>query len=158
MTSSMTVPKDPYTSVGDSKRPNGSTTYCSKAAKTDVSQGEFPSNFWTHREFRAGTGPKGGKVVQRASLGGAEGFLLNETVTGCINPAAMDRLNASDPGGQYDSKPGSDGSSTVCIGYVCNMVMMPRLTGADTTIMSNSWNLLVREHVFGVATTRMTVR
>lgn len=44
------------------------------------------------------------------------------TVTGCINPGVLDRINADDAGGQYDSSGGSSGTGnpvgSVCIGYV----------------------------------------
>ena len=49
-------------------------------------------------------------------------------MTGCINPAVVDSLTASDPGGQYDSRPGSDGSSTVCTGYVRQTLPRPSVT------------------------------
>jgi hypothetical protein len=34
---------------------------------------------------------------------------LNELVTGCIRPETVDRLNADDGGGQYDSSGGEGG-------------------------------------------------
>lgn len=43
-------------------------------------------------------------------------------VTGCIDPSTLDRLNAEDPGGQYDSSGGTGGNGnpagSVCKGCV----------------------------------------
>ncbi len=43
-------------------------------------------------------------------------------VTGCINPDSLDRLNADDDGGQYDSNGGPDGEGnpqgSMCLGWV----------------------------------------
>ena len=43
-------------------------------------------------------------------------------MTGCINPNVLDRINADDAGGQYDSSGGSSGSGnpvgSVCVGCV----------------------------------------
>ena len=50
----------------------------------------------------------------------------NELVTGCINPRALDRINADDLGGQYDSSGGADGrgnpTDSVCTGYVVMVI------------------------------------
>ena len=44
------------------------------------------------------------------------------TVTGCIRPELVDRLNPRDAGGQYDSSGGVDGrgnpAESVCLGCV----------------------------------------
>jgi len=46
----------------------------------------------------------------------------NESVTGCINPQTLDRINPDDAGGQYDSSGGAGGqgnpAGSVCTGYV----------------------------------------
>jgi len=49
--------------------------------------------------------------------------LTVDSVTGCIRPETVDRLNSDDMGGQYDSSGGADGvgnpRDSVCSGYVC---------------------------------------
>ena len=49
---------------------------------------------------------------------GADG----DTVTGCFDPNKVDRLNAYDAGGQYDSSGGAGGQGnpqgSVCLGCV----------------------------------------
>jgi len=48
-----------------------------------------------------------------------EGFTNSlRLVTGCIDPSALDRINADDDGGQYDSSGGSEGTGNP-IGSVC---------------------------------------
>jgi hypothetical protein len=47
--------------------------------------------------------------------------LIFSTVTGCIRPEKLDRLNPKDSGGQYDSSGGAGGKGnpqgSVCLGY-----------------------------------------
>ncbi|KAG8892004.1 hypothetical protein FRC00_012836 [Tulasnella sp. 408] len=100
----MIVPKDKHTNIGDSEHPGGMTTYCSKP--TDPSQGTFPANFWTKVTLKKAKGKNGKDFVQ---------------LTGCINPSSVDRLNANDGGGQYDSNGGAGGKGnpqgSQCTGY-----------------------------------------
>ncbi|TFK19772.1 hypothetical protein FA15DRAFT_647990 [Coprinopsis marcescibilis] len=100
------VPKDQHTDIGDSEYPGGTTTYCSKLAKYDSSQGELPPGFWTNVDHVSGPGVNGGRYTQ---------------LTGCINPNLVDRLNPEDQGGQYDSSGGPSGIGnpeySLCIGY-----------------------------------------
>ncbi|KAH8832181.1 hypothetical protein DL96DRAFT_1459642 [Flagelloscypha sp. PMI_526] len=105
----MIMPREPHTNVGDSEHPGGMQTYCSPAGRSDPSaQGELPGDFWKagEVEFKTGKGRNGGKTVQ---------------LTGCINSANVDRLNADDAGGQYDSSGGEGGrgnpQGSVCLGY-----------------------------------------
>ena len=46
---------------------------------------------------------------------------MASSVTGCIRPATLDRLNPNDAGGQYDSSGGAGGKGnpqgSVCEGY-----------------------------------------
>ena len=48
-------------------------------------------------------------------------FGLRFTVTGCIRPETLDRLNPGDAGGQYDSSGGAGGLGnpqySICLGY-----------------------------------------
>jgi hypothetical protein len=44
--------------------------------------------------------------------------LMEGSVTGCIDPAVLDRLNSEDAGGQYDSSGGSNGAGNPA-GSVC---------------------------------------
>ncbi|KAF6760585.1 hypothetical protein DFP72DRAFT_1062964 [Ephemerocybe angulata] len=100
------VPKASYTDIGDSERPGGTTTYCTRAAIYDSKQGELSPDFWTNVEHYVGSGVNGGRYTQ---------------LTGCINPSTLDRLNSDDDGGQYDSSGGSFGTGnpegSVCLGY-----------------------------------------
>ncbi|KAF9266391.1 hypothetical protein L218DRAFT_921913 [Marasmius fiardii PR-910] len=102
----MIMPRDPYTNIGDSERPGGMVTYCSKAAKYDDSQGDIPDGFWTKSEFLIGSNKSGKRFAQ---------------ITGCIDPSVLDRLNTVDEGGQYDSSGGKKAQGnpkdSVCIGY-----------------------------------------
>ncbi|KAF7419260.1 hypothetical protein PC9H_001847 [Pleurotus ostreatus] len=102
----MIVPREPHTNIGDSERPGGMKTYCSPAGRYDASQGTLPGNFWRNVEFKTGRGPNGGRYAQ---------------LTGCINAGALDRLNPSDGGGQYDSSGGDGGQGnprgSKCLGY-----------------------------------------
>jgi len=96
------VPKNKHTNIGDSEYPGGETTYC---ANPHNGQGKMPSDFWTHVTISHGTGKKSGKkYIQMA---------------GCIKASTLDRLNANDDGGQYDSNGGSGGhgnpSGSTCV-------------------------------------------
>jgi len=48
--------------------------------------------------------------------------LMDQQVTGCVNPETLDRINPGDAGGQYDSSGGSSGTGnpvdSVCTGCV----------------------------------------
>ena len=85
-------------SIGDSERPGGMRSYCTKPY--DDSQGQLASNFWTAAHFK-----KTNSYVQ---------------ITGCINPSAQSVLLSNDGGGQYDSN-GNGGAGnpagSVCLGY-----------------------------------------
>ncbi|KAF5358780.1 hypothetical protein D9758_008535 [Tetrapyrgos nigripes] len=102
----MIMPKHAHTNIGDSEHPGGMKTYCSPNGKYSSSQGELPANFWKHVEFKSGTSSRGGRYAQ---------------LTGCIRPKLVDRLNADDDGGQYDSSGGTNGQGnpegSVCLGY-----------------------------------------
>ncbi|KAG8884827.1 hypothetical protein FRB98_002153 [Tulasnella sp. 332] len=112
----MIVPKNPHTNIGDSERPGGETSYCSKPG---AGQGKMPAHFWTKVAYKKTTGVHGKPYVQ---------------LTGCINPNSLDRLNPGgtwihnlapvadlgrqysilkldylDDGGQYDSSGGAGG-------------------------------------------------
>ena len=74
----------------------------------------------------------------------------------------MDRINADDAGGQYDSSGGADGdgnpAGSVCTGYVSTMQTRSCLIcvlGINT--MLNCWNQLVLERVSDAAMILMTV-
>ncbi|KAG8861679.1 hypothetical protein FRB96_002636 [Tulasnella sp. 330] len=99
----MIVPKNPHTNIGDSERPGGETSYCSKPG---AGQGKMPANFWTKVAYKKTTGVHGKPYVQ---------------LTGCINPNSLDRLNPGDDGGQYDSSGGAGGQGnpqgSTCTGY-----------------------------------------
>ncbi|KAH8810504.1 hypothetical protein DL96DRAFT_1627373 [Flagelloscypha sp. PMI_526] len=104
----MIMPRTPHTNVGDSEHPGGMQTYCSPSGHFDASQGTLPGDFWKDGqvEFKVGNGKNGGRTVQ---------------LTGCINSANVDRLNADDAGGQYDSSGGVGGQGnpqgSACLGY-----------------------------------------
>ncbi|KAG8899200.1 hypothetical protein FRB99_006874 [Tulasnella sp. 403] len=97
------VPKNKHTNIGDSEHPGGMKTYCSKPSQ---GQGKLASNFWKNVSYKTGKGKKGKKWVQ---------------LTGCIRPKTLDRLNAGDDGGQYDSSGGAGGQGnpkgSKCTGY-----------------------------------------
>ncbi|KAJ7769185.1 hypothetical protein DFH07DRAFT_938316 [Mycena maculata] len=102
----MIMPRDEHTNIGDSERPGKMKTYCSAAAHSSEQQGTLPGNFWSNVAFKSGTGKNGGQYAQ---------------LTGCIRPTTVDRLNADDGGGQYDSSGGVGGQGnpqgSVCLGY-----------------------------------------
>ncbi|TRM63490.1 hypothetical protein BD626DRAFT_494496 [Schizophyllum amplum] len=102
----MIMPRHKHTDIGDSEHPGGMKTYCSPSAHFDDSQGTLPGDFWTNVAFVSGKGKKGGRTAQ---------------LTGCIDPTKVDRLNANDAGGQYDSSGGTHGQGnpqgSVCLGY-----------------------------------------
>ncbi|KAJ6461044.1 hypothetical protein C8R45DRAFT_1220939 [Mycena sanguinolenta] len=95
-----------HTNIGDSEHPGGMQSYCSASAHSDPSQGELPAGFWRNVALKSGAGKNGGRYAQ---------------LTGCINPALVDRLNPHDGGGQYDSSGGAGGrgnpQGSVCTGY-----------------------------------------
>ncbi|KAF8347614.1 hypothetical protein F5887DRAFT_956656 [Amanita rubescens] len=97
---------EPHTNIGDSEYTGGETTYCTSAGRTSLDQGMLPGNFWRNVEYKADNGVNGYPYVQ---------------LTGCINPDSLDRLNADDDGGQYDSNGGPDGEGnpqgSMCLGY-----------------------------------------
>jgi len=106
-------------------------TYCSPGGKYSPQQGELPANFWRNVEFRTGYGAGGGRYAQRklhftippspvpALM--ADYPTFRSTVTGCIRPEGVDRLNPDDAGGQYDSSGGAGGlgnpQGSICLGY-----------------------------------------
>ncbi|KAF8707248.1 hypothetical protein AX14_013670 [Amanita brunnescens Koide BX004] len=100
------VPRDPHTNIGDSEYSGGETTYCTSAGRTSPDQGTLPDNFWKNVESKTDNGVNGNRFIQ---------------LTGCINPDSLDRLNADDDGGQYDSSGGPDGQGnpqgSMCIGF-----------------------------------------
>ena len=58
---------------------------------------------------------------------------IGNSVTGCIRPETLDRLNVNDGGGQYDSSGGDGGQGnpqgSKCLGYV------GQLENQDTFLM-----------------------
>ncbi|KAF5310161.1 hypothetical protein D9619_010237 [Psilocybe cf. subviscida] len=120
----LVFPRDQHTNVGDSEYPGGMTVYCSDAAHTSPLQGTIPPGFWTNVAYSQGVGS--GRYAQRQDLFLSLSTRLNSltsflTVTGCINPSLVDRLNPADFGGQYDSSGGPNGAGnpagSVCVGY-----------------------------------------
>ncbi|KAL1735037.1 hypothetical protein EV714DRAFT_280664 [Schizophyllum commune] len=102
----MIMPRTKHTNVGDSEHPGGMKTYCSPSGHYDDAQGTLPGDFWTNVDFVSGNGQNGGRIAQ---------------LTGCFDPNKVDRLNAYDAGGQYDSSGGAGGQGnpqgSVCLGY-----------------------------------------
>ncbi|KAH0585558.1 hypothetical protein J132_07664 [Termitomyces sp. J132] len=100
------LPRDPHTNIGDSERPGGEKTYCSTSARKSSQQGLLPDQFWRQVAYKTGKGKNGKGYAQ---------------LTGCIRPGLVDRLNANDAGGQYDSDGGTNGKGnpvgSKCIGY-----------------------------------------
>ncbi|KAF8960756.1 hypothetical protein BDZ97DRAFT_1831688 [Flammula alnicola] len=100
----LVVPRDSYTNVGDSEYPGGTTVYCTPPAHSSPDQGVMPGGFWRNVAYTTGAGS--GRYAQ---------------LTGCINPSTLDRINADDEGGQYDSSGGAGGSGnpagSACAGY-----------------------------------------
>ncbi|KAB5589351.1 putative effector protein [Ceratobasidium theobromae] len=84
----MIMPRDAFSNIGDAQRPGGSKSYCTSKGRFDDVQGRIHANFWSHVEFKNGTGDSGGRQVQ---------------LTGCIQPEALDRLNPDDVGEAYTS-------------------------------------------------------
>ncbi|KAJ6546353.1 hypothetical protein B0H10DRAFT_1326932 [Mycena sp. CBHHK59/15] len=102
----MIMPRSPHTNIGDSERPGGTRTHCSRDAHYDAEQGDIPATFWSNVAFKKGTGQNGQRYIQ---------------LTGCIRPEQLGQLNPDDGGGQYDSSGGSAGrgnpEGSVCLGY-----------------------------------------
>ncbi|KAF7377924.1 hypothetical protein MSAN_00216200 [Mycena sanguinolenta] len=102
----MIMPRTAHTNIGDSEQTGGMQSYCSASAHSSPSQGTLPGNFWSNVAFESGNGMNGKRYAQ---------------LTGCINPGSLDRLNAGDGGGQYDSSGGAGGSGnpqgSACAGY-----------------------------------------
>ncbi|KDR79458.1 hypothetical protein GALMADRAFT_63310, partial [Galerina marginata CBS 339.88] len=98
--------RTPHTNVGDSEHPGGMQAYCSASAHSSPDQGQLSSEFWRNVEFKTGNGVNGKRYAQ---------------LTGCINPSTLDRINANDGGGQYDSSGGVGGNGnpegSACEGY-----------------------------------------
>ncbi|QRW25280.1 hypothetical protein RhiXN_07229 [Rhizoctonia solani] len=94
-----------HTDIGESEKPGGMRVYCSASARTDNSQGLFPTTSGKKVTYKTGTGKKGKKYVQ---------------LTGRINKG-FSQLNDNDGGGQYDSSGGAGGKGnpqgSVCTGY-----------------------------------------
>ncbi|KAG8875480.1 hypothetical protein FRB97_005071 [Tulasnella sp. 331] len=103
----MIVPSTPATNIGDSERPGGEQTFCTNPYDPSL-QGTFPSDFFQAGKaaYVAGSGVNGQPFVQ---------------LTGCINVGSIDRLNAADFGGQYDSNGGEGGmgnpQGSACLGF-----------------------------------------
>jgi len=83
------VPLNPHDDIGNSERPGGTTSYCAGSEVTSQDR-MMPADFWSN--------------VALVSVPGRYTQL-----TGCIRPGTLDRLNANDAGGQYDSSGGSGG-------------------------------------------------
>jgi len=82
----------------------------------------IPPTFWKNVEFTSGT--EAGRYAQctsslACSCSCADEETFSVPVTGCIDPAVLDRLNPDDAGGQYDSSGGSSGTGNPA-GSVCN--------------------------------------
>jgi len=108
-------------------------TYCSPAGRYSTQQGQLPPDFWRNVEFKTGKGAKGGRYAQRELYPDLVSLyyicdplrwlipILRFTVTGCIRPEKLSRLNPNDAGGQYDSSGGAGGhgnpQGSICLGY-----------------------------------------
>ena len=115
--------REPHTTIGNSEHPGGETTYCSAAGRTSPDQGQLSDNFWRNMEYKEDNGINGKPYVQRKSDSQVYIQILSAvSVTGCINPETLDRLDPNDDGGQYDSNGGADGQGnpqgSMCIGCV----------------------------------------
>jgi len=101
----MIVPRYPATNIGDSEYPGGTQTFCTNPYNSAL-QGTFPPNFWTNVAYVTGQGQNGAAFAQ---------------LTGCIDPGSINRLNAADYGGQYDSNGGVGGTGnpqgSACLGF-----------------------------------------
>ncbi|KAG6826110.1 hypothetical protein H0H93_016796, partial [Arthromyces matolae] len=114
----------PHTDIGDSEHANGEKTYCSASARTSSQQGLLPNGFWSNVQYTTGRGRRGGGYKQRmhaaVSVLSCCSNKMSSTVTGCIRPQLVDRLNSGDMGGQYDSNGGIDGkgnpAGSKCVG------------------------------------------
>ncbi|KAJ7489130.1 hypothetical protein FB451DRAFT_1522404 [Mycena latifolia] len=104
-----------HTAVGDSERPGGMQAYCSPDGRYSPTQGLLPTDFWTRIVLKNGMGVSGQRPPSKLKLS------CCLTVTGYIRVASLDRLNATDDGGQYDSSGGDCGlgnpQGSVCLGY-----------------------------------------
>ncbi|KAG8949770.1 hypothetical protein FRC04_008310 [Tulasnella sp. 424] len=100
----MIMPRTAHTDIGVSETPGGEQTYCTKPYSP--LQGTIPPGFFRNISFVQAKGNSGQPYVQ---------------ITGCIDPTQIDRLNANDGGGQYDSNGGDGGrgnpENSKCIGY-----------------------------------------
>ena len=105
-------------------------SYCSASGRDNDSQGLLPDDFWSESEYRSVRGEKGGKYAQcefHITIACNRQYAIDirwvDSVTGCIRPETIDRLNYGDGGGQYDSSGGADGMGnprgSVCSGYLC---------------------------------------
>ena len=87
----------------------------------------------------------------------------NTSVTGCIRPETLDRINPNDAGGQYDSSGGQGGNGnpagSVCTGYVfmLNLHSFFLICDPGITIMWNYWNLLDLGLVFDAVKIQLIV-
>lgn len=119
---------DPHTNIGDSEHPGGMKTYCSPKGRYSPMQGQLPADFWSNVAFKTGTSKRGGRYAQRKYYGLSSDvevcteLITNSfSVTGCIRPSHLSRLNPNDSGGQYDSSGGVGGrgnpQGSVCLGY-----------------------------------------
>jgi hypothetical protein len=83
-------------------------SYCTASAQSSGT-GLLPDNFWKNVTLASGT--DNGKWIQCLSLFFGFRFLNIDliSVTGCIRPETVDRLNPDDTGGQYDSSGGDGG-------------------------------------------------
>lgn len=123
---SMIMPRDPHTNIGDSEYPGGMKTYCSPSGRYSTIQGQLPPDFWSNVEFKTGTSSRGARFAQCMLPFIYElndmALCLSISVTGCIRPEKLTRLNPDDGGGQYDSSGGAGGqgnpAGSVCLGYV----------------------------------------
>jgi hypothetical protein len=141
----MIMPRTPHTNIGDSEHPGGMKTYCSPQGRYSGQQGrlslltlrqvliymagQLPADFWRNVEFKSGRSKSGARYAQCECLTCIEGTMFGcscrsftLTVTGCIRPEKLSRLNPSDAGGQYDSSGGVNGQGnpqgSVCLGCV----------------------------------------
>lgn len=119
------MPRTAHTNIGDSEHPGGMKSYCSASARTSDVQGLLPNNFWKNVEFKTGKGNGGKKWAQcqcniHFLYRRGRKFAHLGSVTGCIRPETVDRLNPRDAGGQYDSSGGVAGrgnpEGSMCIG------------------------------------------
>ncbi|KAG6916209.1 hypothetical protein DXG01_007839 [Tephrocybe rancida] len=158
------MPRYAHTNIGDSEYPGGMKTYCSPAGRYSSQQGQLPAQFWRNVEFKTGKGKNGGRYAQREPIPHIYNMLemlRPVSVTGCINPSLLSRLNPNDGGGQYDSSGGAGGNGnpagSKCLGYVLEF-SRPRDTGVDAvtidiTITLSSLSLQAHAHASNAVTT-----